>query len=318
MTRTRPRSSIAAAAVVGLLLVTLAACADGSEGADDTPSTTEATTPSADEVDALERTIVDLPAELRAARYPVWSADGEALVFSALAPDGDTVEIYRIAPDGTGLACLTCDVARGDDEPYLKPIAFADGERILIRLGEQSPVTNGTHAVIECAPSVADCATATLVPIEVPATDDEALRQPQREFRIAPDGETVGFTQVRADAEGAERFVAIVGHLRREDDRYVVDDPRAITALGELKNFTPDGTEALVSAFTTLPDRAADPDVIAIDLATGDQRDITDNGDYDEDLAFAPDGGSYAVFSARTSGLFETVSQLRRPNDVGP
>ena len=117
---------------------------------------------------------------------------------------------------------------------------------------------------------------------------------------------------------GWPRVMAERGPLQRGEDRYVVDDPRVVTSLGELKNFTPDGTAALVSAFTTLPDRAADPDVIRIDLATGEITDVTDNGDYDEDLAFAPDGESYAVFSARTSGLFETVAQVRRPNAIGP
>lgn len=269
-------------------------------------------------VEVLEQTIVPLADDLRAARYPVWSADGEAIVLSALHPDGATVEIFRMPADGGQATCLTCGIERSDQQPYLKPIAFSDGERILIRIGEQSPVTNGTHAVIECEPSVSSCDAATLVPIEVPHADDAAVVQPQREFRIAPDGQTVGFTQVRTDAEGGERFTSIVGRLRRAEDRYVIDDPRAITSLGELKNFTPDGSAALISGFTTLPDRAADPDVIRIDLASGEQEDVTDNGDYDEDLAFAPDGESYAVFSARTSGLFETVSQVRRPNAIGP
>ena len=310
------------AGLVAVALLVAAGCSSGGSDAgssdgDDT-ETTAATTGDTAGPEALEQTIVELPGDLRAARYPVWSADGEDLVFSALRPDGDTVEIYRISAEGGKATCLTCDLERADDEPYLKPLAFSDGERILIRVGEQSPVTNGTHAVIECTPSVADCADAELVPIEVPATGDDALVQPQREFRIAPDGETVGFTQVRTDAAGGERFTAIVGRLQRDDDRYVVDDPRVVTSLGELKNFTPDGTAALISAFTTLPDRAADPDVIRIDLATGEISDVTDNGDYDEDLAFAPDGGSYAVFSARTTGLFETVAQVRRPNAIGP
>jgi hypothetical protein len=291
------------------------------DGSDDAATTTTAATTGSDEPpvdEAIEQTIVELPDQIVGARYPVWSADGEALVFSAMPADGDTVELYRVAPDGSDLACLTCELERSGDEPYLKPLTFSDGQRVLLRVGEQSPVTNGTHAVLECTPSVAECADAELVPIEVPATDDPALVQPQREFRIAPDGRTVGFTQVRTDAEGAERFVSIVGTLRRDGDTYVVDDPRALTSLGELKNFTPDGSAALVSAFTTLPDRAADPDVVRIDLATGELSDVTDNGDYDEDLAYAPDMASYAVFSGRGQGLFETVAQLRRPNDIGP
>jgi hypothetical protein len=228
------------------------------------------------------------------------------------------VELLRVDEDGDDLACLTCEVERPSTGPLLKAIAFRDGQRILVRVGEQTPVTNGTHAVVECSPSVADCASATIVPIEVPATDDAAVQQPQRELRLAPDDTTVGFSQVRTAEDGATAFVASVGRLRRAEDRYVIDDARAVTRLGELKNFTPDGGSVLISAFTSLPDRAADPDVVRIDLATGDQSDVTDNGDYDEDIAFAPDGQSYAVFSGRGTGLFETVSQVRRPNDIGP
>lgn len=311
------RAALVLAAVVALLS---AACSSGDSRAGDAESAAPTTMSGAASApsETIEQTIVDLPDEVTGARYPVWSADGEALVFPAMAAGGGTVELYRVAPDGSALACLTCGLPRSGDEPYLKPLAFRDGRRVLLRVGEQSPVTNGTHAVLECKPSVADCTDAELVPIEVPDTGDEAVVQPQREFRIAPDGETVGFTQVRKGADGAERFVSIVGMLRRAEDRYVVDDPRSVTSLGELKNFTPDGTAVLISAFTTLPDRAADPDVIRIDLASGEVSDVTDNGDYDEDLAYAPDMASYAVFSGRGQGLFETVAQLRRPNDIGP
>jgi hypothetical protein len=316
-----PRRRLAALATLAIVALASAACTSGSDASsadgDQSGEATASTAPAASE-ETIEQTIVDLPDEVLGARYPVWSADGEALVFSAVPADGDTVELYRVAPDGSGLACLTCDLERTDVAPYLKPLTFSDGRRVLLRVGEQSPVTNGTHAVLECTPSVADCADAELVPIEAPATGDDAVVQPQREFRIAPDGQTVGFTQVRTDGDGAERFVSIVGTLRRLDDRYVVDDPRAVTSLGELKNFTPDGTAVLISAFTTLPDRAADPDVVRIDLASGEMTDVTDNGDYDEDLAYSPDMASYAVFSGREQGLFETVAQLRRPNDIGP
>ena len=327
MTTDRTRTAARKVGAVLAATLVLGACSSGGSdaGGEDTGATASTTTsattttaavPAADE--AFEGTTVPLPDGVLGARYPYFTADGKAMVFSATETGGDTVELFRMAVDGTGLACLTCDVPRTSDEPYLKALPFSDGKRVLIRVGEQSPVKNGTHAVVECSPSVAECTDATVVPIEVPATDDDALVQPQREFRIAPDGKTVGFTQVRTDEDGGERFVSIVGTLSKDGDRYVVEDPRAITALGELKNFTPDGKAALISAFTTLPDRAADPDVVAIDLATGDLSDVTDNGDYDEDLAFAPDMASYAVFSARGQGLFETVAQVRRPNDIGP
>lgn len=315
---TRPRRR----GLVALALLALVAASCSSSKSDDqqgqAATTTAAAATTTTRPEPFKQTIVPLPAGVKSARYPVWSADGAALVFSAIPAKGDTVEIFRMAPDGSGLACLSCGVPRTNKNPYLKPLAFSDGKRVLVRLGEQSPVTNANHAVLECTPNVANCTTAALVPIEVPGIGDAALKQPQREFRIAPDAKTVGFTQVRTDKAGAERFVPTVGTLRRDGARYVIDNPRAVSNLGELKNFTPDGTAVLISAFTTLADRAADPDVVRIDLATGKISDVTDNGDYDEDLAYAPDMASYAVFSGRGSGLFATVSQLRRPNDIGP
>lgn len=320
----RRRGRGTATALAALVSVTLLAAACGGSGGDDPsgedaggdPTTTTAAAPTGPEATRLE--IVPVPDTVRGARYAAWTADGDAIVLSGIPEGRDTVEVLRVAEDGSDLACLTCDLDHTVDEPFLKAIAFPDGERLLVRIGEQSPIVNGTHAVVECAPSVADCTDATLVPIEAPSTDDPAVQQPQREFRLSPDGTTVGFSQVRTAADGSTAFVASVGTLRRDGDRYVVDDARVVSQLGELKNFTPDGAAVLVSAFTTLPDRAADPDIVRIDLATGEQTDVTDNGDYDEDVAFAPDQRSYAVFSGRDTGLFETVSQVRRPNDIGP
>ncbi len=312
-------------AVTTLLTVVLVAGCSGSDsgrGERSEPATTTVAEDGAgaqdagDEATRLE--VVPLPAGVRGARYPAWTAEGDAVLFSGIPEGRDTVELLRVDEDGTGLACLTCDVERTSDEPLLKALAFPDGERVLVRIGEQTPLVNGTHAVVECTPSVADCADAAIVPIEVPSTDDAAVQQPERELRLSPDGSMVGFSQVRTDAEGGTAFVAAVGTLRRAGDRYEIDGARAVSRLGELKNFTPDGAAVLISAFTSLPDRAADPDIVRIDLATGEQTEVTDNGDYDEDIAFAPDGESYAVFSGRGAGLFETVSQVRRPNDIGP
>ena len=326
-THRRPRRHHhrAAAAALALALLGATSCSDAEEpgGSDAQAPGTTATArdegtaaPAGDE--PTEISVVPLPDSVRGARYAAWTADGDAIVVSGIPDGSETVELLRVAEDGSDLACLTCDVDRPTDEPLLKAIAFPDDQRILVRVGEQSPVQNGTHAVVECAPSVDDCAEATIVPIEVPATDDDAVQQPQRELRLSPDGTTVGFSQVRTAQDGATAFVAAVGQLRRDGDRYVIDDARAVSRLGELKQFTPDGAAVLISAFTSLPDRAADPDIVQIDLATGEQTEVTDNGDYDEDISFAPDMGSYAVFSGRGAGLFETASQVRRPNDIGP
>lgn len=311
-------------ALATALAVLLAACSgSGSEGTRATTTasgkaTTAASASKADGPEATRFSVVPLPDTVLAARYDNWTADGKGLVFSAVPKGSKRVELYRVALDGSDLACLTCELTRTSDEPLLKALPFSDGKRILVRVGEQSPVTNGDHAVITCTPSVADCTEATMTPIEVPATGDAALQQPQREFRIAPDGVGVAFTQVRTAADGSTAFVPVVGALRLDGDRYVVDHPRVVSTLGELKNFTPDGSHVLLAAFTTLPDRAANPDIIRVDLRTGEQDRITTSPDYDEDISLAPDQQSYVVFSGRGSHLFETVSQVKRPNFIDP
>jgi hypothetical protein len=189
-----------------------------------------------------------------------------------------------------------------------------------VRVGEQSPVQPADHAVLECTPSVADCRSASLVPLVPPAVRDGAVVQDQRELRISPDGRTVALSQVRRRPDGDNALVAVVGRLRRTDDAraYEITEPRVVSSLGELKNFTPDGRAVLVAAFTTMPDRAANPDIVRIDLATGDQETVTVADDYDEDISLSPDQDWYVVASGRGSGLFETVSQVRRPNLLGP
>lgn len=322
------------AGVAGLLaLMLLGGCmaGDGPGRASTDPSSTTST-PSA-EPEPVELSVVPVPAQVEGVRFANWSADGDRVVFNARSAGQPSDEIYLVSPDGTGLKCLSCgaQVGTGLDEnaPLLKPIPFRDGQRILVRVGEQSPIKPADHGVLECAPSVAECTSARVLPIVAPSADDPSVRQDQREVRIAPDDTTVGLTQVRqrgaqvrqrGNGDGA--MVAIVGRLRRvgvdgPEARYEVEDARVVSDLGELKGFTPDGAAALVAGFTTLPDRAANPDVVRVDLATGEVSDVTQADGYDEDIDFAPDQRSYVVASGRTSGLFEAVSQLHRPNFIG-
>jgi hypothetical protein len=276
--------------------------------------------------ESVELAVVPVPDGVEGARFPTWTADGDGIVLNGRVAGHAADQVLVMGEDGTGLRCLTCGATVGPgldpDAPLLKPLPFPDGERVLVRVGEQSPIAPSDHGVLECSPSVVDCATARLVAIVPPAADDPGVVQDERELRIAPDGETIGLTQVRRRVDGDGAIVAVVGRLRREggdvDGRYVVDDARVVSDLGELKGFTPDGRAALVAAFTTLEDRAANPDVIRVDLADGDVADVTRADGYDEDIALSPDQGSYVVASGRGSGLYETVSQLHRPNLLGP
>src|SRR6185436_13852082 len=135
-------------------------------------------------------------------------------------------QLVTFTEGGTDLRCLTCATWRGAD--LLKPIAFPDGRRVLVRVGPQSPVAPADHGVVECAPSVRDCRSARVVPIVPPSAGDANVEQDQREFRLAPDGVHVGFTQVRRTAGGRPTGVGIVGTLARRGDTYQVDGARVV------------------------------------------------------------------------------------------
>lgn len=305
-------------------LLALGSCTSSDGGTDGDPrdaatpaSTSVPSTKVAPAEERIETAVVPLPAGLRGPRFPWWSADGERLLFSATPEGGSRVEIHSVRPDGSDLVCLTCGIATAEQRPLLKPIPFRDGRRVIVRVGNQNPLAAADHAILECTPSVARCDDAELVPFVAPAADDPSVTQDQRELRPAPDNEHIGFSQVRTSADGEATLVAAVGELRRTDDVYEVVDPRAVNTRGELKSFTPDGTAALVGVFTPGPFETANPDVIRIDLETGEEGRVTWAPDYDEPVEVAPDGRSYVVGSGRGSGLFETVSQVRRPSLLG-
>ena len=297
--------------LAALLVVALAACSSSGEGDDDAAPVAEPAE------ERIEPQVVPLPDTVASPRFPWWSADGERLLFSGIPDGGERAEIMSVAPDGSDLTCLTCGIAPEVVEPLLKPIAFADGQRIAVRVGNQSPGTAADHAILECLPDVSRCEEAVLVPLVPPAASDPSVEQDQRELRVAPDGEHVGFSQVRLAPDGSQALVAIVGRLVRTEDAYEIEDPRVVSARGELESFTPDGRGVLVAVLSPGPYEMANPDVVSIDLATGEVGRVTSAPDYDEPVELSPDGSSYVVGSGRGSGLFETVSQVRRPSLLG-
>jgi hypothetical protein len=265
--------------------------------------------------------VVPVPDSVVAPRFPFWTADGRAVLFDAKPAGGTRDEVHTIRPDGTGLRCLTCGVtgptAETADLPRLKPFPFPDGRRVMLRIGDQSPITPSEHGILECAPSVARCDRARIVPIVVPGGDDPIVTQDQREFRVSPDGAHVGFTQVRLARDGEQAVLSVVGRLRRTATAYEIDDARVVSPLGELKSFTPDGAGVLVATYGSSPWEAANPDVMSVDLATGRTARVTTDPDFDEPVELSPDGRSLLVGSGRESGLFATVSRVRRPPLLG-
>lgn len=262
----------------------------------------------------IDVTTVPLPPTITSVSFPWWTTDGSRILASAEPTGFARSQIVTIAPDGSDLRCLTCPIATDDTPQLLKPIPFPDGQRVMVRVGAQSPLSAADHGVLECTPSVLDCQTAELVPIEIPFADEPGVLQDQREFRVAPDGVHIGFSQGRGESVENLEFVSIVGTLDRQADHYAILDPRVVSTLGELKQFGNDGTSVYVAAFVTSPFQAGNPDTVQVSLVDGTiVNRTTSHPAYDEPVEPSPDDGWFVVGSGRGAGLVDTLSQLPRP-----
>lgn len=265
----------------------------------------------------LRPAAVPLPASITAVQFPGYSADGSRILASATSTQFSGRQIVSFKEDGSGMRCLTCGAWTGDD--LLKPFAFEDGKRILVRIGAQSPTVPADHGVVECAPSVLDCRTATVVPIVPPGAGDPGVEQDQREFRLSPDGVHVAFSQVRKTPSGGSDGVGIVGTLVRRGGAYRVSGARVVAAGGELKGFTADGQGIFFARFDNAFE-AANPDDAIVDLETGRERRADAALDWDEDVEDTAnrylDRGWMVAGSGRGTGLLETVSRIRRPTFI--
>lgn len=266
-----------------------------------------------------ERFIVPLPDDILQPQNAVFTADGTGLVFRATPQGGTRSEIYRVNLDGTGLACLTLGLAPEVTVNLSKPFVFDDGNRVLLSAGTQSDTGGETaeHYILECAGGVSSCGVGSaLLKINVPTAVAPGVTvvQKQRELRVAPDGEHVGFTQLLA-AGPATQLVASVGTLQRTETGYDVVDARAVYVGGELKNFTQDGSGVIVTDFSGKYE-AGNADNVLVDLRTGQVSRLTANLDYDESVDMSPNGEWLAVGSSRTKDYLTPMSQIVRPTFV--
>jgi hypothetical protein len=270
-------------------------------------------TPSAD------RFIVPLPDDVTQPQNPSYTADGKGLVFRATPVGGSRSEIYRVGTDGTGLQCLSCGLAPEITENLSKPFVFDDGERILLSVGTQSDSGGETadHYILECAGGVNSCGAGSqlleiTVPVNVPP--NVIVIQKQRELRVAPDGEHVGFTQLLSSGT-ATQLVSSVGRLDRTDIGYQIVDARVVYIGGELKNFTSDGKGVMITDFSGKYE-AGNADNVHVNLVDGTVTRLTANLDYDESVDMSPNGRWLAVGSSRTLDYLTPMSQVIRPTFV--
>jgi hypothetical protein len=250
--------------------------------------------------------------------------DGDHLIWAARLTGESGFHIMTSRIDGSEYNCLTCPLG---DLPFVKLDVFSDGRRVVVgnqvTFGLPSPLPYPspfpgaeTVPILECTPSLLDCQTPELVFVRVPFDpDDPALlaNQRVREFRIAPDGVHLAWTQIRDDA--LLGLVPVTGELRRETDHYELDNVEVLTPLepamkpradggfdfsmphaGEIKRFLYGGSAiALLSE-----DFAINADAGDVDIATGQVARLTHHPDYDEPIDVSPDGRWLVVGSKRS------------------
>jgi hypothetical protein len=243
-----------------------------------------------------------------------WFPDGRHVLFE----NEVDLSLWAVGADGSDPHCLTCsftDFPHVNDKSGEFSYVFPDEKRVLVAYDEAAPPTDppaGADAwVIECSPSVLDCTTHRVLPVDLSA--DEVGGEPvleRRTFHLAPDGVHLGWMDVRPDGT-----LLMVAALQRAPDRYVAAGPRVIDPAGptgltdtnpahwetagqifELKSFDDGGRDALIVG----QPNAINPDQELVNLATGQITRLTANPDWDEDGALSPDGAYLVDNSFRT------------------
>ncbi|MFC4312059.1 hypothetical protein ACFPN2_23465 [Steroidobacter flavus] len=266
----------------------------------------------------VEHHYLELPKDLQP-QFPIFIAEGREILFQ----DEPTNTVWIIGSDGSNLLCITCDF---DDRPNTRGGGFAyalpDGKRLVLTHGLAMGIDSGPDAdawVLECAPSIRDCAAHRFLPIDMSADRGTFTVMQRRTWHLAPDGVHLGWMEVRPDGT-----LMIVARLQREADRYVAADPRVVNPIGpkspsdddadrwenlsqlyELKSFTPDGKGILAVG---LPNNNVD--VIRIDLETGHTTRLTAHTDWDEDSSLSPDQRLFVVNSWRARNRLDALAWI--------
>jgi len=259
-----------------------------------------------------------------AASTPIWTQDGEHLLFSSGG------QLHTVKEDGSELQCISCGLP---NDPRIVPAAqeafkdvFPDGRRVMWGDFERA-------FVLECAPSVLRCDSKTLLPVDVSGergTGLGGLLDPlilgSGVWHLAPDGEHIGWTASRLDTRPM-----LVARLERQSDRYVATDIKTVNppgprngldsnpvgwtnggALYELKGFADGG--ASVTYVTSQFE--GNPDLYKTNLATGQVTRLTGHPDWDEDSGDSPDGELMLLHSDRGMHRVDAAGLLPRRSFV--
>lgn len=289
---------------------------------------------------AIQR--IDLSPAVLSAGWPVFAQDGRHLLFFSTAASsvvgntgqGSGAALWITGLDGGGARCLSCGLANdpgSTGEGEITP--FADGKRVFF--GSFAQPGASQYGVLECSPSVADCRSASILPVDFSAAETAlippggAVLLPQANTggqygaKLAQDGMHVGYSDILSDSIE----MMVVATLTRTASSYRATDPRVINppnpaslsdtdiarwsnggALYEFKTFTHGGADATYVQVGGIA--LGNPDVWSVNLASGARTRLTAHPDYDEDNAVSPDGRLLALWSNRTMHMTDWYGGL--------
>jgi hypothetical protein len=278
------------------------------------------------EPESIQR--IDLPPNVTDASTPVFTLDGEHLLFFS------GLHLWIVGEDGRGATCLSCGLPNhptlspSEQEGFATP--FPDGRRVFFGAAD-------SVAVLECVPSLLDCEHRGILPVDLSGARPGAGVVPPGGVdsspgvdlgggvapKLAPDGDHVAFSDIRSDV--AELMV--LATLTRTPTKYVTSDPRALNppaptspadddtrawsdsaSLFEFKSFADGGADATYAQVGG--PGLQNPDVWQVNLATGHRTRLTSYPDWDEDDAPSPDGRSIVIESDRGMHRVDALGAL--------
>jgi hypothetical protein len=305
--------------LLALTLLVMSSCTDeGSERATEPSATAPVSTERGAAVEGFEVPMPDGVVEWGRAKF----AGDDAIVATFRSTPDAPRQVGWLRTDGSDFSCVTCDVL--GDTDVGSPLAFPDGERVWIQSPSNMNAASAfAYSVVRCAPSLAECTSADVKPVEgmIGSLSDPAGLQ-DREVRLSHDGTTIAWTRIRPDG-----YLMLLGRLTEHDDRYTVDDVRVVNPPGgdldgdleavataaawyEAKDLSRDGR---FLSFSGSYAGSLNYDSFLLDLATGEVARLTDGPDWEEDASLSPDG-SWVVFgSAEGSDRQAVFGNLARP-----
>ncbi|MDP9197729.1 MAG: hypothetical protein M3O07_00740 [Pseudomonadota bacterium] len=222
--------------------------------------------------------------------YPAWSPDGSQIVFESTR-DGPDADIFVMQADGSGVVQLTRNDAY-DGTPVWTP----DGQFVLF-----ATERDGNPEVYRMRADGSEQTNLT----RHPGADGHP--------RVSPDGRLVYFNSNRS----SDPATFALGTMDRQHNHEIYtmtldgDDVRRITELPDWDTYpavSPDGSQLLwrrIAPTGGKSESGRNSEVFWMNLATGEQRNVTSDQAYDGWPAWSPDGRRFAFASNRANAAFD-------------